>query len=89
MIILEPITVIVQSVNAASAGVLFGAIYVRTKNIWGCIVIHALVDWLALFISQCFAGGLSVITVDMSILQGGIMIIGGSLPPLLIAMFLL
>lgn len=84
-----PITVLVQAINAASAGVLFAAIYIRSKNIWAGIVIHTLVDWLALFIGLCFTGGSSVIAVEMNIFQGLVMIFAGSLPPLLIGFFLL
>lgn len=84
-----PITLIVQTVNATSAGVLFGAIYIRSRNIWACIVIHTLVDWLALFVGQCFLGGSSVIMINMNILQGIIMIIAGPVPPLIIALFYL
>lgn len=85
----HPITLLVQVINAASAGVLFAAIYIRCKNIWSTIIIHMLVDWLALVIEQCFYGGLSVIGMEMSLLQGCLMILAGSTPPLLIALFLL
>lgn len=51
-----PITLLVQVINVASSGVLFEAIYIRCKNIWATIIIHMLVDWLALFVvvSFCF-----------------------------------
>lgn len=53
---IPPVTVVVQAINAASAGVLFSVIYICSKNIWATIAIHALVDWLSLFIGQCFIG---------------------------------
>ncbi|MGL5675810.1 MAG: lysostaphin resistance A-like protein [Cellulosilyticaceae bacterium] len=86
---MSPVTVLVQTINAASAGVLFAAIYICSKNIWAGIVIHALVDWLALFIGQCFVGGESVLSVSMTIPQGIMMIILGSLPPLVIAIIMI
>lgn len=89
MFFMSPITVIVQAINAAAAGVLFAAIYIRSKNIWAGIVIHMLVDWLALFIEQCFTGGSSVLSIDMSIGQGLIMALSASTPPVVIALILL
>ena len=82
---ISPVTVVVQAINAASAGVLFAAIYICSKNIWAGIIIHALVDWIALFIGQCFVGGASVLSIEMTIGQGAVMILLGSLPPLIIA----
>lgn len=78
------LTVIVQAVNAVSGGILFSAIYIRTKNIWAGIAIHALVDWLALIMQVCFTGT-SIITVQMSLPQAMILTIAGTLPPLLFA----
>ncbi len=86
---LSPITVVVQAINAASAGVLFAAINISSKNIWACIIIHALVDWISLFIGQCFVGGASVLSVEMTISQGLVMIILGSLPPIIIAIIMI
>lgn len=86
---MSPVTVIVQAVNAASAGVLFATIYILSRNIWSCILVHAFVDWISLFIGQCFVGGASVLSVEMTIGQGLVMIILGSLPPIAIAIILL
>lgn len=86
---MSPIAVIVQAINAAAAGTLFAAIYIRSKNIWPGIIIHMLVDWLALFVEQCFYGGSSVLSVQMSLGQGLIMILLGSILPVVIALFLL
>lgn len=86
---MSPITVIVQSINAAAAGVLFAAVFIRSKNAWAVISLHIIVDWLALFVSQCFVGGESVLSIELSLQQGLIMILLGSLPPLLISMVLL
>lgn len=86
---MPPVTVVVQAINAASAGVLFAVIYICSKNIWAGIVIHALVDWLSLFLGQCFVGGESVLSMEMTFLQGAIMIALGSLPPVLIAFAIL
>ena len=86
---MSPVTSIVQTVNAVAAGVLFATIYILSRNIWAGIVIHAVVDWLALFVGQCFIGGESVLSVSMTIQQGGIMIILGAAPPILISFYLL
>lgn len=85
MFFFDPTTVIVQSVNAASAGVLFAVIFLISQNLWSVILTHMLVDWISLFIGYCFVGGASIISVNMSISQGIIMILLGSLPPLIIA----
>ncbi len=84
-----PVDLLVQVVNAAAAGVLFGAIYVRSGNIWSTIIIHMLVDWLAFFFEQCFYGGSSILGMELNLLQGCLLILAGSTPPLLVAMFLL
>lgn len=86
---MPPVTVIVQAVNAAGAGVLFATIYILSRNIWSCILVHAVVDWLSLFIGQCFVGGASVLSVEMTVGQGLVMIMLGSLPPIVIAVILL
>lgn len=86
---MSPVTVIVQAINAASAGVLFAVIFIVSKNIWSGIVTHFIVDWLSLFISQCFAGGASVLSVEMNMIQGLIMVCLGSLPPIIIASIIL
>ena len=36
---------IIQIIQATSIGILFGAIYYRTKNIWACITLHAAYDF--------------------------------------------
>lgn len=82
---MNPITLLVQVINAASAGVLFAVIFIRSKNIWAGIVVHAIVDWLSLFIANCYTGGSSVLSISMSIPQAVIMILLGSLPPIVIA----
>ena len=83
------ITLIVQVINATAAGVLLAAIFVRCRNIWSTIITHMLVDWFALIIGQCFIGGSSIIGIEMSLTQGCLLLIAGSMPQLLIAMFLL
>ena len=86
---MPPMTVAVQAINAAAAGTLFAAIYIRSGSIWPGIIIHMLVDWLALFVGQCFTGGSSVLSVEMGISQGLMMILLGSTPPIAISLFLL
>lgn len=86
---MEPLTLIVQVVNAAAGGILFGAIFIKSKNLWAGIIIHALVDWCSLFLGNCFSGSESIISMTMTIPQALIIMILGALPPILIACFLL
>lgn len=82
-------TLFVQVVNAAAGGILFGAIYIKSKNLWAGITIHAIVDWCSLFIGNCFIGTGSIISMDMTLAQAFVIIALGSLPPILIALLLL
>ncbi len=84
LVVLPPLTVLIQAVNAAAAGVLFSAVYIRGKNIWAVIVLHALVDWLALAPQVCFAGT-SVITTEFSFWQAALVLGVGTLVPLALA----
>lgn len=85
-----PITLIVQIINASSAALLFAAVYIRSKNIWSGIILHFIVDWLSLFVSECFTGGgASVISMDMNIPQGVTMVLLASTPPIVMALILL
>lgn len=43
---------LIQSINAACIGVLFGAIYLRGGNIWFLVLLHALVDSFGFFTSS-------------------------------------
>lgn len=86
---MHPVAVVVQAVNAAAAGVLFAAVFIRSRNIWAAVVLHFSVDWLSLFIGQCFEGGQSVLGVSMTVGQGAALAAMGSLPPLIIAGVLL
>jgi len=78
------ITVVVQAINAMSGGVLFSAIYIRTKNIWAVIAIHALTNWLALIIQVCFTGT-SIISTQMSVPEAIVFTCVGSVVPLFFA----
>lgn len=86
---MNPITLIVQVINAASAGVLFGAIFIKSKNIWAGIIVHSIVDWCSLFVGNCFTGGSTVLSIEMSLIQAVIIIAAGSLPPLIISYIML
>lgn len=81
---MNPVTLIVQVINAISGGVLFGAIYIKSRNIWAGIIIHSVVDWLSLFIGNCFIGGSTVLNVDLTLQQAVFIVLLGSLPPLII-----
>lgn len=84
---MSPVTVVVQAVNAASAGVLFAVIYLKSGNLWANIIIHMVVDFLSLFVGQCFISGASVLSVELTVGSGIGMVIAGSLPPLVVAWF--
>lgn len=86
---MNPVTLCVQVINAASAGVLFGVIFIRSKNIWAGIVVHALVDWCSLFVGNCFVGTDTVLSMEMTVGQAVGIVLLGSLPPILIAYFLM
>ena len=86
---MPPVTVVVQTINAAAAGVLFAAVYLSSGNLWAGVTVHAVVDWLSLFIGQCFAGGASVLSADLGVAQGLVLVIAGALPPVIIALFIL
>lgn len=84
-----PVTLAVQVINAAAGGVLFGVMYLRSGNIWAGILVHALVDWLGLFVANCFVGATSVIAMEMTLGQGAMIAAMGALPPVLISVFLM
>lgn len=86
---MNPLTLLVQVVNAAAGGILFGAIYIKSRNLWAGITIHAIVDWCSLFIGNCFRGTESIISMDMTLPQAFAIIALGSLPPILISLLLL
>ena len=86
---MEPITLLVQVINAAAGGILFGAIFIKSKNLWVGICIHALVDWCSLFLGNCFRGTDSIISMTMTIPQAFLIILLGATPPILISWLLL
>ena len=80
---MEPLTVAVQVINAMSAGILFAVIFVKCKNIWAGIIVHAIVDWCSLFVGNCFVGGNTVLSMSMNGIQALSMIAAGSVPPII------
>lgn len=89
MAVAPPLTVLVQAINAANAGVLFAAIYIRCRNLWSVIVVHALVDCLALAPQQLLPQATSIIANEVTVLQALLVVLVGSVVPLVIAQFLL
>lgn len=89
IIFVEPLTLIVQIINAMCGGVLFATIFIKSKNLYSVIIIHALTDWISLFIANCFIGANSALSMNINLIQALLMILGGSLPPILISIFLL
>ncbi len=86
---MNPITLIVQVVNAAAAGILFGVIFIKCKNIWAGVLVHAMVDWCSLFLDNCFVGADSVLSMNMNIGQAILIIFLGSVPPIIISILYL
>ena len=44
----DPLTSVIQAVYACGVGLLFGAVYLRTGNLWPTIIAHTIVDWAEL-----------------------------------------
>ena len=82
----EPLTLLIQVINAMCGGILFATIFIKSKNIFSVIVIHALTDWISLFIASCFIGANSALSMSINLGQALFMIVGGSLPPIIISM---
>lgn len=85
----EPLTLLIQVINAMCGGILFATIFIKSKNIFSVIVIHSLTDWISLFIASCFIGANSALSMSINLGQALFMIAGGSLPPIIISMILL
>lgn len=85
----EPLTLLIQVINAMCGGILFATIFIKSKNIFSVIVIHALTDWISLFVASCFIGANSALSMSINLGQALFMIAGGSLPPITISMILL
>lgn len=44
----DPFTSVLQGIYASGVGLLFGAVYLRTGNLWPTIIAHTIVDWAEL-----------------------------------------
>lgn len=89
ILFVEPLTLLIQVINAMCGGILFATIFIKSKNIFSVIVIHALTDWISLFVASCFIGANSALSMNINFGQALFMIAGGSLPPIIISMILL
>lgn len=89
ILFVEPLTLLIQVINAMCGGILFATIFIKSKNIFSVIVIHALTDWISFFIASCFIGANSALSMSINLGQALFMIAGGSLPPIIISMILL
>ena len=89
MVVAPPLTVLVQTINAASAGVLFAAIYIRCRNLWSVIIVHTLVDWLALAPQQLLPQASSIVSGEVTVIQALMVVLVGSAVPLFVAWLLL
>ena len=53
---------LLQVLYAAGLGIFFGAVYLRTHNLWGTIIVHGIIDFCAfLFLGDPETAGLTVI----------------------------
>lgn len=64
------ITTFSQIIYASFVGVFFAGIYLRCRNIWSVIVLHALVDWIALVLTIFLISTPGTDVVDMPLIQG-------------------
>lgn len=53
----DPGTTIFQVCYAFSLGILFGAVLIRTGNLWSCIICHGLIDALAMMSNEALQQG--------------------------------
>lgn len=82
---MDVINVIVQVIYAFAGGILFGAIFMKKRNIFAVSTIHFLGNWLSLAIGECFIGTSTVLSVQMTPLIIVITIMGGVGVPVLSA----
>ena len=70
----NPVGTFIQIFYAMGFGVMFAAVYIRTRNLWSCILVHALVDFSAnitnIFVpvqldAEAYAGSMSGLTYFM------------------------
>ena len=54
-------SVLLQMLYTCGMGFVFGAMYLRTRNLWGCIFIHTLIDFYSFFLSSGTASQESLI----------------------------
>ena len=63
-------SVLIQTVQATLMGIVFAAIYLRSGNIWICIIAHAAVDFAGLMASGVFGnGGMTDMIGNLSIVN--------------------
>lgn len=89
ILFVEPLILLIQVINAMCGGILFATIFIKSKNIFSVIFIHALTDWISLFVASCFTVANSALSMNINLGQALFMIAGGSLPPIIISMVLL
>lgn len=66
---INPVGVLIQAVQATSLGIFFGAVYMRTHNIFAVIFLHAAMDFVSLSSSGLWGTG----TVESSIGELGVL----------------
>lgn len=82
------IATISQIIYASLNGILFASIYLRCKNIWAVIILHAVYDWLVKASEIYHSGTIPSVPVDISVLSGIIEVIF-AIPFALVGFFLL
>ena len=92
---LAPSTLVGQIISSFTAGMCFGAVFIRTRNLWSLVIIHTLINWLGLFISHNFVtegGGSTAINVlNMNLTLGGALLIAvlASIVPVILTLILM
>ena len=61
---------VTQVIYTFLIGVLFASIYLRCKNIWAVVVLHAIFDWLCMVSGIYHTASASVVPVDTSVVSG-------------------
>ena len=63
------VTVICKAVWATGLGVYFGAIYIKTRNLWVPIILHTLIDFCGIPVCFSSVGGYPALALGVSLLS--------------------
>lgn len=83
-----PIYTLTQMIMATMGGILFSAIYIRSKNIWANIWAHTFIDWFTMIFTMFFPQAADAASYDITF-GGALNYIMVNVPFLLIGLFYL